>query len=151
MNRTTIPVLLLLLLTVRLASAHKLPEAAWHRGTLASVETGTHTVTSGIYQGGTPRNYANPSWGSYPATGVIGSHLVTTMQYTIETGNCLYTGTVVVRGRRSHAPDVTVHGPIGFAQDRKGYYLKDDQAKVYKFALLTKTLARGAEGPCRLP
>jgi len=149
MNRTKISVLLLLLLTVRLASAHKVPEAAWHRGTLASVETGTHTVTSGSYRGGTPRNYANPSWGSYPASGSISSGLVTTMQYTIETGNCLYTGTV--RGRRSHAPDVTVHGPIEFAHDGKGYYLKDDQAKVYKFVLLTKALAPGAEGPCRLP
>ena len=71
------------------------------------------------------------------------------MQYTIATGNCLYTGTV--RVHRSRAPDVTVHGPIEFAHDGKDYYLKDDQAKVYKFALLTKTLARGAEGPCRLP
>lgn len=41
MNRTKILVLLLLLLTFRLASAHKVPEAAWQRGTLASVETET--------------------------------------------------------------------------------------------------------------
>ncbi len=71
------------------------------------------------------------------------------MQCTIDTGNCLYTGTV--RVHRSRAPDVAVHGPIEFAQDRKDYYLKDDQAKLYKFLLLTKTLAQGAEGPCRLP
>ncbi|MHB1021367.1 MAG: hypothetical protein ACYC46_02045 [Acidobacteriaceae bacterium] len=125
--RLTILVSLLLLAAVAPAPAiaKKIPDSAWQTGTLLKVTDDSSSRIMG--------------WTSHNGVGHVGTYVRVVWHYTIEDGQYIYEAERTTK-QRDKPLDVTVNAPVKFAVVKMDLYLRDDEGKVHKLGIETKTL-----------
>lgn len=121
--RRILPVLVILLI-VSYAAA-KIPDSAWHTGTLKDLTTDRESRLLG-------------------ANGMLVQAQFLITHYFIETSTYIYEADLRSRAKDKQPP-VTVNGPIRFALVGNDFYIQDEQGKEHKLMLVKKTLKPTAE------
>jgi len=134
---TVTPARLLIFLSILLPSAvalapaiaaDKIPYSAWQTGMLRNVTSDTHSRVLGTINNG---------------TGMVGTQVRIVWHYTIDGGQYIYEADRTTN-RHDKALNVTINGPVKFAVVGMDLYLVDDEDKVHKLAIATKTLKTGS-------
>lgn len=105
-------------------AAPKVPDSAWQSGMLRGVTNDTHSRVVGMINNG---------------QGFVGEKIRIVWHYTIEGGQYVYEADRTTR-RHDKPLDVTINAPVKYAILGMDLYLQDSSGKVYKLAVVTKTV-----------
>ncbi len=116
--------MLVALAPATVAAAKKIPDSAWQTGTLRNVTNDTNSRLVGMYNNG---------------YGMVGEKVRIVWHYIIDAGQYVYESERTTR-RHDKPLNLTINGPVKFAVDGMDLYLRDEDGKVHKLTIATKTL-----------